>query len=100
MEKRIGEACAKCMHGQTMSDPKYIYCSFWLEVVHKLHSCIAYENEQDSFYQSLNPYVRVKYRRMFKDDFTEVLKCRLDPGEFKQGLESHQRHVERTNGAF
>lgn len=100
MEKRIGEACAKCMHGQTMSEPKYIYCSFWLEVVHKMHSCIAFENEQDSFYQSLNPYARAKYRRMFKDDFAEVLRCRLDPGELNQAIESYRRHVERTNQAF
>lgn len=100
MEKCIGEACRKCMHGQTMSKSSNIYCSFWMEVVHQLHSCICFENEQDTFYQSLNPYVQAKYRRMFKDDFAEVLRCRLDPGELKQGIESHKRHVERTNKVF
>lgn len=100
MEKQVGEACHKCMHGQTMPKNGHIYCSFWLEVVHKLHSCIAYENELDSFYQSLNPYIQADYRHLFKFDFMETLRERLDPGEIKEGIESHKRHVARTGNAF
>ncbi len=100
MEKRIGEACIKCMHGQGMPEPKFIFCTFWLEVVHKLHACTAYENEEDSFYQSLNPYVQERYRKMVNVDYMETLKDRLDPAEISEGIESHKRHVKRTKNAF
>jgi Ni,Fe-hydrogenase I small subunit len=100
VEKRIGEACHKCMHGQAMPEPKFVFCTFWIEVVHKLHACTAYENEQDSFYQSLNPYVQAAYKKMVNVDYMETLKGRLDPSELKQGIESHKRHVKRTKNAF
>ncbi len=87
------------MHGQRMPNPHLIYCSFWLETMHVLHSCMAYENEQDTFYQSLNPYVQARYRRLFKDDFMEIIKER-DPGSIEKSLTVYKQHVMRTKSAF
>lgn len=88
------------MHGQSMSDSRYVYCTFWVEVETALHSCTFYENEQDGFYQSLKPYDQKKYRRMVNNNLMDTIKSVFDENNLQKHLESHARHVERTKGMF
>ncbi len=98
--ENLGAACRKCMHGQTMSNDRFIFCTYWVEVEHFMHSCIYYEHKEDSFFQSLNPYDQKKYLRMVNTNLSETHKEIFDDAEIVKSMESHKRNVERLNGIF
>ena len=98
--ENLGAACRKCMHGQTMSKTKWIFCTYWVEVEHCMHSCIYYENKEDSFFQSLKPYDQNKYLRMVNTNLTETHKEIFGDSEIVKAMESHKRNLERIGNVF